>query len=106
MGRNRDVVLAMRRRITTTAGLQPSGPESMVGSMAAFSIGPPAPDPFERAKPLQARFADEHAVILGVSAVRASPRLQVRISAHLHTDPSMVEPLLAALAGMGTIKSG
>ena len=95
----------MRRRIVEEAGLQASGPEEMIGSMAAFAIGPPSPDPFGRAKPLQKRFAEEYGVILGVSATRSSPRIQVRVSAHLHTDESMVEPFLAALSDMGTIKT-
>jgi selenocysteine lyase/cysteine desulfurase len=106
MERNRDLAVAMRHRIESASGLQASGPESMLGSMAAFSIGPLAPDPFGRAKPLQARFADEHGVVVGVSAVRASKRLQVRVSAHLHTDLSMVEPFLAALAQFGEIRTG
>lgn len=103
--RNREVVLGMRRRIESQSGLQPTGPEEMIGSMAAFAIGPPAPDPFGRAKPLQKRFAQEYGVILGLSATRSSPRLQVRLSAHLHTDESMVEPFLEALADMGEIKT-
>ena len=103
--RNRQVILAMRRRVVEQSGLQPSGPEEMIGSMAAFAIGPPAPDPFGRAKPLQKRFAQEHGVIVGVSATRSTPRLQVRVSAHLHTDESAVEPFLAALADMGEIKT-
>jgi len=103
--RNRDVALATRRRIESQSGLQPTGPEEMIGSMAAFAIGPPAPDPFGRAKPLQKRFAKEYGVIVGVSATRSSPRLQVRVSAHLHTDESVVEPFLAALADMGEIRT-
>jgi isopenicillin-N epimerase len=106
MERNRDLALTMRRRVESASGLQASGPESMVGSMAAFSIGPPAPDPFGRAKPLQARFADEHRVVVGVSAVRASPRLQIRVSAHLHTEAATIEPLLEALAEFGEIRTG
>lgn len=103
--RNRETILAMRRRTAEQSGLQPSGPEEMIGSMAAFAIGPPAPEPFDRAKPLQKRFAQEYGVIVGVSATRSTPRLQVRISAHLHTDEPMVEPFLAALADMGEIKT-
>ena len=103
--RNHDLAVAMRSRIAEQSGLQPTGPESMVGSMAAFAIGPPAPDPFGRAKPLQARFADEFGVIVGVSATRSSPRLQVRVSAHLHTDEATVEPFLTALAEMGRIRT-
>ncbi|HSM01721.1 MAG TPA: aminotransferase class V-fold PLP-dependent enzyme [Acidimicrobiia bacterium] len=102
---NRETILAMRRRIVEKTGLQPAGPEEMIGSMAAFAIGPPAPDPFGRARPLLKRFAQEYGVILGVSATRSTPRLQVRVSAHLHTDASMVEPLLEALADMGEIKT-
>jgi isopenicillin-N epimerase len=103
--RNRRVILGMRRRVVDQSGLQPSGPEEMIGSMAAFAIGAPAPDPFDRAKPLQKRFAQEYGVIVGVSATRSTPRLQVRVSAHLHTDESAVEPFLAALADMGEIKT-
>jgi isopenicillin-N epimerase len=103
--RNRTLAAATRRRVTEQSGLQPTGPEEMVGSMAAFAIGPPSPDPFAKAKPLQKRFAEEYGVILGVSATRASPRLQVRVSAHLHTDETMVEPFLAALSQIGQIKT-
>lgn len=104
MGRNRSVMHSMRSRVSAMSGLEPTGPESMVGSMAAFTIGPPVPDPFGAARALHARFS-EHGVVVGVSAVRATKRLQVRLSAHLHTDESMVEPFLAALAAMGTIRS-
>ncbi|MEX0825364.1 MAG: aminotransferase class V-fold PLP-dependent enzyme [Acidimicrobiia bacterium] len=103
MDRNRSVMHSMRARVNEVSGLVPTGPESMVGSMAAFTIGPPVRDPFAAARALHASFS-EHGVVVGVSAVRASKRLQVRLSAHLHTDESMVEPFLAALAAMGTIR--
>lgn len=103
MDRNRAVMNAMRSRVEEVSGLEASGPEPMVGSMSAFLIGPPVPDPFGAASALYTRFA-EQGVVVGVSATRASKRLLVRLSAHLHTDESMVEPFLAALAAMGTIR--
>jgi isopenicillin-N epimerase len=102
--RNRSAAHSMRATVEAVSGLEATGPGSMVGSMAAFTIGPPVPDPFAAASKLFAGFS-KHGVEVGVSAVRASKRLQVRLSAHLHTDESMVEPFLAALAAMGTIRN-
>ncbi|OFW65936.1 MAG: hypothetical protein A2Z12_07905 [Actinobacteria bacterium RBG_16_68_21] len=100
--RNRAVALEMRRRLIDALGLVPTGPESMVGSMAAFVA--PAPwlsgSPAEAATGLILRLL-EQGITVGASARRGSPDVFLRVSAHLHTEADDVGPLIEALRGWG-----
>ncbi|MFH1105045.1 MAG: aminotransferase class V-fold PLP-dependent enzyme [Actinomycetota bacterium] len=98
--RNRAVALEMRRRVIDALGLTPTGPESTVGSMAAFVVperwvsGPPS----DAARNLILRLLDA-GVTIGASSRRGSPDVFLRVSAHLHTEADDVEALIGVLRG-------
>lgn len=100
--RNQAVAREMRRRVIDALGLTPTGPESMVGSMAAFLV----PEQWvsrsagDAARALILRLLDD-GITVGASARRGSPEVFLRLSAHLHTEVDDVEPLIAHLRTWG-----
>jgi isopenicillin-N epimerase len=100
--RNHRLALAGRERLAGL-GLEPSGPEEMVGAMAALRLPRTVPPGSARdeARRLAARLYDEHRVQAAVTWRRGSGDLMVRLSAHLHTSLEDVERLAAALAAVG-----
>jgi isopenicillin-N epimerase len=99
--RNRRLALAARSRLAGL-GLEPAGPEEMVGSMAALRLPRSVPPESARdeARRLAARLYDEHRVQAPVTRRRGSGDLMVRFSAHLHTSLADVERLGAAVAAL------
>jgi len=96
--RNREVCLAMRRRLVDEIGLHPTGPEEMVGAMAGFLVPPRwvSGEPSEAAHGLIGRLLDE-GITVGSSPRRDSPDVFIRVSAHLHTDVADIGPLIEVL---------
>jgi isopenicillin-N epimerase len=96
--RNREVCLAMRRRIVEEIGLRATGPETMVGAMASFVVPPQWLEgrPADAAHGLIVRLLEE-GITVGSSARRGSSDVFIRVSAHLHTDVDDVGRLIEVL---------
>jgi len=99
--RNHRLAAAARERLAGL-GLEPSGPEEMVGSMAALRLpGTVAPEGArDEARRLIARLYDEHRVQTAVTWRRGSGDLMIRFSAHLHTTLGDAERLATAIAAL------
>ena len=100
--RNRAVALEMRRRMVDALGLTPTGPEAMIGSMAAFLapqqwVAGGSGDP---ARDLIVRLLAE-GITIGASPWRGSSGVSLRVSAHLHTEADDVDALIGLLRGWG-----
>ncbi len=103
--RNRELVLEGRSRLIAALGIEPSCPESMVGSLAAV----PLPDPSEPSAPaspaaaplgvdpLQTRLFEKHRIEVPVMPWPEPPKRLLRISAQLYNKPDQYQRLASAL---------
>jgi isopenicillin-N epimerase len=101
--RNRSLVLAARRLLCETLGIDPPCPEEMIGSMAAV----PLPDSGAEADadtlarlvdPLQDRLFDEHRIEVPVIPWPAPPKRVLRLSAQLYNRFEQYEQLATVLS--------
>jgi isopenicillin-N epimerase len=98
--RNRQVALGWRTRLIDELGWTVAGSDALTASMVSLRV------PLERRSNWSAadagrvllRQLDEGGVAVGVATRRGSDDLYLRISAHLHTEPGALDPLLEALS--------
>ncbi len=95
MNRNRRLAIRAREILGTQPWLSPVGPESMLGSMAAFCL-PEIAQPMEEERinqELRSRFGIEVPVFYWPNA----PQMLLRISAHAYNYPAQYEQLAPVL---------
>lgn len=103
MRRNRETLLAGRRRVAEALGLEEPAPAGMIGSLASLRL-PDGPADGRRPPlardPLQERLYRDHRVEVPVIPWPAPPARLLRLSAQLYNGPEDYERLAAALRGL------
>ncbi len=101
MRRNHDLVLAARKILCATLGIQPPCPDQFLGSLAALPI-PDATTTTPSKSPLyldswQDQLLDVHQIEVPIIPWPAAPRRLLRVSAQLYTALPQYEKLAGAL---------
>jgi len=97
MQRNRQLALWARRTLCARLGVIPVGPESMLGSMAAFCL-PDVAEPVEEERATE-KLRSGFGIEVPVYYWPTAPQRLLRISAHAYNHPAQFEQLAAALPG-------
>jgi isopenicillin-N epimerase len=97
LAQNHALALKARQLLSEQLGAQPSGPESMVGTMATLLLPGTA---WATPEWLYARLLDEHRVQVPVFTVPGQSERAVRISAHLYNSFNDYQRLADALASL------
>jgi isopenicillin-N epimerase len=102
MRRNHELALLGRRTLCDRLGIEPIGPEAMLGSMAAFRLpDDPSPPKAQESSDGDSRLHDElllrHGIEVPVFYWPAPPARVLRISAQAYNHPAQYERLAEAL---------
>lgn len=103
---NRSLVLWARKLVCTTLGVEPSAPESMIGSLAAIHLPRHSPErlavlagrPTKYHDALQDEIIRRHAIQVPIWFVAGTPERLIRLSAQVYNSREQYEYLAAALA--------
>ena len=106
MRRNHELAVLGRRVLCDRLGLDPIGPEVMLGAMAAFQLSDDSSAPDQpRSLDGDSRLHDEllfrHGIEAPVFYWPAPPHRVLRISAQAYNHPAQYERLAEALQGQG-----
>ena len=103
MRRNRELALRARAILTEALGVQPSCPESMIGTLVSLPLpdGDPGPPSGLYVDPLHDTLLDRYEIEVPIAPWPAPPKRLLRVSAQLYNDEGDYRRLATALRELG-----